>query len=855
MKKLIALLLSAIMLMGILPSAMAANETATSAAPGAIKVLTIGEDFSRASMTNYLHEVLSAEGYTDITLGHMYATTHFTLGGYVRDYKNNKGPDDPTIYTLELNRVGYWDIIYRYTLPMVLEEADWDYVILQTNPIQSTNADEFAKDVVDMSAIVKEFLPDAKIGVHMNWAFQKGYENSSSDYKYRYKFGYFYSDIQQSPTGTIAKWVDEAKKAEQNDRDQFKAQFNANPNTMFEAIAKAAQQVAKKVDFVVPAGTALMNAETSFLGDLRADEGEPVVDGANLNETGKLVTSYAFYSALTGKKVDEVKHYRDFLFDLSSAERKAIVEAVNNAIANPYKITPTSAYKTEPTQYKVTVNGRTEKHLPGDIMTIETKALRGADRIFLNWSAVKGNVTFANPKSLTTTFTVPAQDVEVKAVYSAAEDAGQLMVGFGRGDTSPLVGMNLDGYFDFKNRPATGPETPEDLLYANAVAVSDGENTHILISIDHVLTDTTWLNRLRERVEKELGHPAQNITVSATHTHASPSYGENQPIYRQGTQHTSSNTPEYFKVWMDGMTKACKDALADLKPVSETKVNSISVPGMNWQRHWRYTGGIMSGVNVQPAVSGGRYKGVTRDADQELQIIRFVRDNAKDVVLINWQGHNHLRGSGKENEEQKEIYYTYTADVAGSLYRYLEKMDNDAHVIVFFGASANLHLVFTGDYALQWRWTFLSKDHKTYGAKLGDYVLDAMKNMTVVETGKVQNLSQIHKGIYNRDGYVTRDVEQEVITIGDSIAFATASYEMVDSSGMDVKNASPFDTTFILSNTGTNHYMGTWQIGHYTLLGPYEAYEAQSRSLHFILGTAEDLVDGLIALLNILYKK
>lgn len=849
-KKLIAILLTMAMLIGIVPTALAAGETTASAAPEAIKVLTIGEDFSRASMTNYLHEVLTAEGYTDITLGHLYASSHYTLGDYVKDYENKKGPDDPTIYVLELNRVNYWDYVYRYTLDMTLEEADWDYVVLQTSPIASTDADRFAKDVEAMAAIVKAKLPNAKIGVHMNWAFQKGYENSSSEFRYLYKFGWFFS--QETANKTLGAWIKDAKANEQKDRDQFKAQFNADPNTMFEAVAKAARQAAGKVDFVVPAGTALMNAETSFMGDLRADEGEPVVDGANLNETGKLVTSYLWYSAITGNKVDSVKYSQDFLFDLSSAERKAVAEAVNNAVKNPYKITE-SSYKTEPAQYNVTVNGTTQKCLPGDVMSITAQAMRGADRMFLNWSVEKGSVKLGDAKSLTTTFTVPAEDVEIKAVYTAAEDAGQLMVGFGRGDVTPFEGINLDGYGDFANRPTRGPRTPEDLLQGNAIAISDGETTHILISLDQTTTDTTWLNWLRERVEKETGLPGSAITVSSTHSHAAPSYGEKQPVYRQAVQHTKEKTPEYYNLWMDGMTKACKDALADLKPVAETKVKSISVPGMNWQRHWRYTGGVMSGINF--SASGGRYKGVTRDADQELQFIRFVRDNAKDILLVNWQGHNHILSSTNTTEEDKDIYYRSSADVAGALYRYLEEMDDDCYAIVFFGASANLHMIFTGDYALQWRWTFLSRDPETYAAKLGDYILANMDRMTTVETGKVQHLTQIHKGLYNRDGYVTRDVEQEVITIGDTIAFAGASYEMVDSSGMDVKNGSPFDTTFILSNTGSNHYMGTWQIGHYPLLGGAEAYEARSASLHFILGTAEDLVDGLVALLNILYKK
>lgn len=849
MKKLIAALLTLVMLLGIVPATLTTE--AQAASDKSIRVLTIGEDFSRASMTNYLQEVFAAEGYEEIVLGHFYSRSHYTLGQFVNDHKSGKGPDADPICVLELNRVGYWDYIYRYNLEMALKEDAWDYVVLQTTPIQSADADQFINDVAEMASIVKSYLPNAKIGWHVNWAFQKGYENSSSDYKYMAKFGY----KNVAKTDTLGTWIADAKENEQKDRDQFKALFNADPNKMYEAIAEASEKLVlanKGIDFLVPAGTAVMNAESTFMGDLRADEGEPVVDGGNLNETGKLVSSYTWYAALTGAKLSELKHYQDFLFDLSSAERKAVVESVNNAIKNPLKMTETS-YKTEPTQYNVTVNGTTQKCLPGDIVNIEAAAVRGGERLFQNWEATKGNVTFGSAKALATSFKVPAQDVEVKAVYAEGEQAGQLKVGFGRGDTTPYEPINLDGYGDFANRPTTGPQTPEDLLYANAIAISDGESTHILISMDHTTTDTTWLNWLRERVEKELGIPGSNLTVSATHSHSSPSFGEKQPIYRGAVQSTKESSPYYYKVWMDGMTKACADALADLKPVSETKVKSVFVPGMNWQRHWRYTGGIMSGVNF--SASGGRYKGVTRDADQELQIIRFVRDEAKDVVLVNWQGHNHLRGSAKTTEEEKAIYYTSSADAGGALYRYLEKMDEDCYAIVFFGASANLHLQFTSDWALQWRWTFLSGDPYTYGEKLGDIVLENMKDMTVVETGKLQRLTQIHKGLYNRDGYTTRDVEQEVITIGDTIAFATASYEMVDTSGMDVKNNSPYETTFILSNTGSNHYMGTWQIGHYPLLGGAEAYEARSASLHFVLGTAEDLVDGLSAMLNILYKK
>lgn len=89
---------------------------------------------------------------------------------------------------------------------------------------------------------------------------------------------------------------------------------------MYAAIAAAAKQVEKKVDFVVPVGTAVMNMKSSYLNDLQVDAGDYFTDGSDLNELGKLVASCTWYSKLSGKKLTDLNFTDAFLVDLSAAD-------------------------------------------------------------------------------------------------------------------------------------------------------------------------------------------------------------------------------------------------------------------------------------------------------------------------------------------------------------------------------------------------------------------------------------------------------------------------------------------------------------------------------------------------------
>lgn len=819
MKKILACILTLALLVGILPAALGAGSTAAAATPKSIKILSIGEEFSR-SVFDYLYKVLEAEGYTDISVAYLHGGFKHSIS--ITDYAAGLAENTNTYHYICNQRDFTEDFARDYSVKMAVEKEDWDYIVLNTDPIQSGQASEFTAALDTMVTYINQHKtnPNAKIGWHMNWAYQKDCAH-------------------------VAVKVD--KEAEI--QESFKTVYGSDPDAMYTAILQAAQQVQGKVDLVVPVGTAIMNMKSSYLNDVQVDEGELVVSGDNLTELGKLVASYTWYAELSGKKLEDLNFSDAFLFDLSAADRKVVAEAVNNAVKTPYQLTE-SSYKTEPVQYNAVVNGTTTRHLPGETVTIGTKVALNAGRKFLNWSTVKGDVTFADAAAQTTSFKMPAQDVEVKAVYEAANEVpGQLKVGFCRVDVTPTESIGLRGYGSDATRLSTGLYNENDGITITAIAISDGQETNVITTMDFLYTPTGWIDTVRENVYEKLGLPGEHLLFSATHTHEAPSIGDDGIVSRGAP---------YYNLWMDGMLNAVETALNDLKPVRETKISIMKVPGMNWNRHFRNTKGSVSGSNF----AVGTYLGTFSTCDQDLQLIRFVRDDAKDVVLINWCGHptRNYKNSDNANTpdvDESQFQYKLSADYPGAMRRYLEQLDEDCLAAFFLGASGVMNAAHGIDAAIRYKWGAdrYMPDGEAYGKRLAQYAHKAMENMTTVETGEVHSMNQQQPIFYKNYNSVTT-LSQEAVSIGSSIAFVTAAYEMFDKNAMDVKQASPFDITFVLTCNGLN-YIPEWQTFFYPYLpNGVVAYEADpARVGKTVWGGGEDLADGLSAMLNILYAK
>ena len=88
-----------------------------------------------------------------------------------------------------------------------------------------------------------------------------------------------------------------------------------------------------KIEIVIPSGTSIQNARTSFIGDMTRD-------GYHLSTgLGRYIASMTYVKALTGLSIDNSTNRPS---DVDSYELKAIIESVNNAIKTPYEITKSS---------------------------------------------------------------------------------------------------------------------------------------------------------------------------------------------------------------------------------------------------------------------------------------------------------------------------------------------------------------------------------------------------------------------------------------------------------------------------------------------------------------------------------
>ena len=430
--------------------------------------------------------------------------------------------------------------------------------------------------------------------------------------------------------------------------------------------------------------------------------------------------------------------------------------------------------------------------------------------------------------------------LNLTAVSVSAVDEGVLRVGYGSADVTPSQSAPLAGYGSTTERMSVG--TDGYGLSAIAIAISDGSQTNLIMATDFIRVPTAWGEKAHKAIAQATGVSEERISISAIHTHSAPDIGDQESSSQPAKALTSDSW--YFTEWLNGLVAAAEAAVADLTAVSATRISTVQVDGMNWIRHWRTADGHMNGVNFQE--DGAVLKGHPRDTDRDMQVIRFVRSGEeKDVVLVNWQGHP-TKASAPYAVSANERFLL-SADYVGHLRRYVEEQDGNCRVAFFLGASGNVNGT-TPMSDIENAPTYAEE----YGQALGAHVLTAMEDMTTVETGLVRSM-RLKQIVFNRGYASTREIEQDAVAIGKSIAFVTAGYEMFDINGMDVKQASPYQMTFVLTCTQGHEYMPSWETCWYPVLGGPEAYEAREAQFNEVPGTAEDLAEGLIGMLHKLY--
>ena len=254
-----------------------------------VRILAIGNSFSQDAVEQYLHELAEAEGISTI-IGNM-----FIGGCSLERHVKNARDNAPAYAYRKIGTDGKKREKGKMSLEAVLADEDWDYVSLQQASPFSGMYETYEASLPELIEYVKARLPKkTKLMLHQTWAYASTSRHSG-----------------------------------------FK-NYNCNQLTMYQAIADAVKKAAKanKIKIVIPSGTAIQNARTSFIGDHLNR------DGYHLDvKIGRYTAACTWFERIFKHNVIGNPYAPE---GLDEARKAVAQKAAHAAVKHPYKVTDLS---------------------------------------------------------------------------------------------------------------------------------------------------------------------------------------------------------------------------------------------------------------------------------------------------------------------------------------------------------------------------------------------------------------------------------------------------------------------------------------------------------------------------------
>lgn len=175
--------------------------------------------------------------------------------------------------------------------------------------------------------------------------------------------------------------------------------------------------------------------------------------------------------------------------------------------------------------------------------------------------------------------------------------------------------MYIAGYFN--DRYA---EKIEDPIYLNAIAVSDGDDSALIITADILGMKESYLTPIREKISATVGIKADNIIISALHQHTSVRVPNNPGI-----------NPILDRVYFDMLDqKFCDVAKMAFEDMSEATLGGAereTAEQIAFVRRYRMKDGSIK-TNPAPAISD-QISHPIDDPDNTVRLLRFFREGKK----------------------------------------------------------------------------------------------------------------------------------------------------------------------------------------------------------------------------------
>lgn len=278
-----------------LSQASATEEKAKRDNKETIKILAIGNSFSQDALETYLYELAKAENIK-VIIGNLY------IGGASLELHWNNAKENKATYQYrKIDVNGNKTNTPETSIADAIADEDWDYISFQQVSSSSGIYESYVEPLPLLFENVKQMAtnPDVKYILHQTWAYAQSSTHSGF------------------------------------------AHYNNDQLTMYSAIVNAVWRAKELVpiDIVVPAGTAIQNGRSSYIGDNFCS------DGYHLDvNIGRYTAACTWFEKLFNVDVIGNSFKPDALSDF---EADIAQHAAHYAVKSPKKITEMSDFYKE----------------------------------------------------------------------------------------------------------------------------------------------------------------------------------------------------------------------------------------------------------------------------------------------------------------------------------------------------------------------------------------------------------------------------------------------------------------------------------------------------------------------------
>ncbi len=443
-------------------------------------------------------------------------------------------------------------------------------------------------------------------------------------------------------------------------------------------------------------------------------------------------------------------------------------------------------------------------------------------------------------------------------------------VGYARANISPEEACPLSGFGSGRNRISN---RIMDELYASCLALTDAEgNTALVFSLDQQRPQEEVIAEIRGAVTAATGIATDKILVCSTHTHSTPDlYMVDLPAI-----------PRYRKLLQDRCAQAAAEALADRKTAT-FEAGSMDTERLNFVKHYKQQNGHFVGDNFGDQKESPIVDHASK-VYTKMHIIKILREGCKDLVICNFRSHPTMTGGTNKLE--------VSSDFVGPFRDSVERHKN-CDFVFFQGACGNIN---PKSRILEENHT---RDYYAYGALLAEAAIKILdsKHMKPVQAGKLQTrqinydcpidhsrdcdipkakeiveywhstapnydkagckklaLAADFSSIYHCMAVIgkgklaqSENVELDVLTIGDSMAFVTAPGELWDSVSVEMERLSPYPMSMTLGYANGDRKYFVHGVGY-----TYRSYESDYARV--VPGTSDKVIELWTEVLREFYK-